>query len=381
MYQGGPTHNAVFSGPHAGALWARPLDGRDNGGLAYLDGTIYVDTFGHRLYAIDARTGAVRWFAIADDVLMSTPVVKDGLVIVGGGTNRRLYTDQATDPRWGRPEGDAYFAYHTATGALAWAFKTVGEDMPSPAIAGETVVFDNGDGNAYGVDLRSGQKRWSFETLGIATMSAAAVANGTAYLSDCEWVPYDCETRAVDPRTGRTRWSAPAGGSDSSPAIAGGMVYVVQDHPASHELRGLGRNTLTALDARTGKVRWQYTGAIGPYSQAASDELQTAGTIAGGTIYQPFSNASQIVALDARSGHVRWSLRTYAPVKMSPVVTATRLYAGDVAGIFYTIDRRTGRILNAQAFKAPFSTSPPIIIGNTIYVMNGSTLYAFPLDK
>ena len=64
---------------------------------------------------------------------------------------------------------------------------------------------------------------------------------------------------------------------------------------------------------------------------------------------------------------------------MSPVIHNGELYFGDTVGMFYTIDARSGKLRKAQAFDEPFTTSPPIIVGRTLIVVNGTTVRAFPI--
>ena len=67
--------------------------------------------------------------------------------------------------------------------------------------------------------------------------------------------PYSLTLRAFDATNGRLRWSTPLGTSEFGhvlSAVANGLVYVV-GHPES------GSDSIVALDAATGAVRWQLT--------------------------------------------------------------------------------------------------------------------------
>src|SRR5690348_18033614 len=135
MYQRYPTHNAVFDEPQALKVrWTALTGAKINGGLAVSNGTIYAVSFDKKLYAIDERTGAVRWTANADNILMSTPVVQGGVVIVGSGKDGFLKPDDYISQVWGRPEGDDELAFSARDGRLLWKIHTVGQNMPSPAI-------------------------------------------------------------------------------------------------------------------------------------------------------------------------------------------------------------------------------------------------------
>jgi outer membrane protein assembly factor BamB len=212
-------------------------------------------------------------------------------------------------------------------------------------------------------------------------MASVNVSNGVAFVSTCHNAPYTCETRAIDVHNGRTIWTNRYGGSDCAPTVDNGMVFTSSSKDEDPRFRTGGQITVAALDERTGKTRWTYTAPPGPYTYIASAERQIAGVSYDGVLYQPIGNASRVVALEERSGKVLWTLQTSANVKMSPVVKGDVLYFGDTGGIFYRVDRETGRILHATSYLQPFSTSPPVIVGDTLFVANGQAIVAVPIDE
>jgi outer membrane protein assembly factor BamB len=361
--------------------WLAPLGDKINGGLAVSGSTIYAVSFDKKLYAIDERTGQVRWSAQADNILMSTPVVKDGIVIVGSGKDGFLKPDDYMSQVWGRPEGDDVYAFSTRNGQLVWKLHTVGQNMPSPAIVHDVAILANGDLHTYAIDLSSGKPRWAVDLPGVATMASVTISNDVAFVSTCHNAPYTCETRAIDVRDGRTRWTNSYGGSDCTPTIDSGLVFVNASRDEDSRFHTGGQITVAALDERTGKTRWTWTAPPGPYTYIASQERQITGTAYGGVLYQPIGNASRLIALSERSGKLLWTVHTSANVKMSPVVKGDAVYFGDTAGIFYRVDRKTGRIIHTSSYLQPFSTSPPVIVGDTIFVANGHTIVAAPIDE
>jgi len=75
--------------------WSYKTDGRVNGGLAYVDGTLIFDTLSGEVGALDARKGALLWRWKADTVVMSTPIVTTGTVYIG---SRESFA-YASDPK------------------------------------------------------------------------------------------------------------------------------------------------------------------------------------------------------------------------------------------------------------------------------------------
>lgn len=390
MYQMQPDHNAVVNRPGFIAAWQFDAGARINGGLALSGDTLLLDTFGQEVIALDARNGSVLWRTRGDNVLMSTPVVARGRVFIGSGHNGRLETPPDSkytytpnlggNPIWGRPQGDSIFALDVLDGSKLWAHNTVGEDMPSPAFANGILTLANGDLHAYGLNSDNGKPVWIRKLDGLSTMSSATIANGAVFLSICNDAPYRCQTDSLDPANGAIRWRAPYGNSDSSPTVADGRVYV----SGVENIVGLypeeGRAVVDALDAKSGRRLWTYRAArSGPYTEVGSSERAIAGSYSNGTYYQAIPNEDELVAFNAATGRVRWRFRTTGPVKMSCVVYKDHLYVGDTAGILYVLNSTDGSLITARILKQPFTTSPPIVVGDTLFVAADTSVYAIRL--
>jgi len=380
MYQLDATHNAVLSTPALRTEWQAGLGDRINGGFAIAGSTLYAVSFDKKLYALDLPTGKIRWSFATDDILMSTPVYAQGILIVGSGHNGFLKPDDASSQTWGRPGGNTVYAY-SMEGKPLWQFHTDGEDMPTPGIDGTSVIFGNGDAHAYALDLNTGKLKWRTALAGAVTMASTAVDNGVAFISSCHNAPYFCETRALDVRTGRTLWTNVNGGSDCAPAVANGLVFVNSNRNDETHYHTGGSDIVAALDEKTGQTRWTYESDPGPYTFPATNERQIAGTVADGVLYQPIGNSSRVIAFDAATGKVLWNLRTWADVKMSPVVKQGRVYFGDTGGILYSVDAAKGTVLHTSSFLQPFSSAPPLIAGDTIFAAAGSVIIAMPLEN
>lgn len=392
MYQYRPDHNAVFEHKGFSTDWKFSAGGRINGGFAVVGNTLLVNTFAQELLAIDARTGALLWKAAASDILMSSPVVADGTVFIGSGHNGHMGAHgsmmyayaPADDPKeqvWGRPEGDDILAIDLKTGAKKWAYHTVGQNMPSPAYVSGTLVFGNGDLHAYGLRSGSGELAWKLPLSGVSTMASATANGNQVFLAVCHDNPFACETVAVDARSGRQLWHSPFGNSDCSPTYASGLVFVSGIESVAKPYEFGGFTVITALDATTGKAVWSYrTKAPGPYTSIGSSERAVAGTYADGTYFQAITTDDQVVAFSAKTGKVKWSFKTIAPVKMSPVVRNGVMYVGDTSGVFYAVNANTGQLVKSKLFKEPFTTAPPVIVGDTIFLANDTSIYAVPLE-
>lgn len=385
-YQHSPSRNAVFEGYTIPHDWSYDAKGNVNGGLALVGNTLLFSTFSHRLVAVNVTNGRELWHAQLPNIAMSTPIVAGGTVYVGTGENGVLKRNLLEKIRfrqkdvWGVPGGDEIAAFDLQTGAARWAFHTVGENMPSAVYVRGRLIFANGDWHAYALRADNGKQLWSTDIGGVVTMAnALRTKSGIVFAACTASARSGTFTVSLDAATGKILWRSPYGHCDASPAYGQGKVFLNSVSPGNMELRK--RTVVAALDARSGKPVWVYRdNSPGLWSILASDEVAVAGTYCSGTYYQPAPLDDELIAFNAGNGNIRWRFHTAGPAKMSPVVKNGRVYLGDVAGMLYTIDARNGQLLEIREFKKPFSVSPPILAGNRIIIVNGTSVHALPLS-
>ena len=178
---------------------------------AVVDGTVYFGSGDGHIYAVDAKSGALRWKYKTGDVVHGSPAVCDGAVYLGS---------------W-----DTYFyALNAANGDLIWRFKT-GEDAKthtmtgiqgSAAVAKGTVYFGSRDANLYALNAKTGALEWKFANESSWVISSPAVVSGKVYYTTSDSYRF----QALDAHSGKPLYSLPTGiYSFSSPAIAGSHAY------------------------------------------------------------------------------------------------------------------------------------------------------------
>lgn len=385
MYQYAPHHNAVLERAGFRTHWSFDAKAKINGGLAIVGNILLLDTFGKEVIALDVRTGTPIWRTRLRNIVMSTPIVVNGVVYVGTGANDMLGRDnlmvrmQFTGKDvWGVRRGDEVVALNARDGSIRWRYHTVGEDMPSPVYDRGRIVFANGDWHAYALLARTGKPVWKRDIRGVSTMASAIRAGRYIIVAACADGLRDSSMFALDPDTGKTVWESSNGHCDASPAYAQGKIFTADVEPG--KLKYVGYTVVAALNPDTGKAIWRYRNpSAGVWTTLASDEAAIAGTFSDGTYYQPAPLNDELIAFEAATGKIRWVFHTAGPVKMSPIVRGTRLYVGDTVGVFYEIDATNGQLYRATPFKKPFSTAPPVIVGHTIFLANGESIYAVEL--
>jgi eukaryotic-like serine/threonine-protein kinase len=128
-----------------------------------------------------AMDGNAKWRFLAKRAVTSTPVVVEGLLVVGSQD-------------W------SVYAIDANTGWSAWRFRTRKPIVSTPAVAGNMVYIGSADGSLYAIDLSTGQLVWSYETDGQVT-SSPVVHNDAVYFGGVDGHVY-----SVDATKGTLRW-------------------------------------------------------------------------------------------------------------------------------------------------------------------------------
>ena len=204
------------------------------------NGLVYVGDWRGRVYALDERTGRVRWTFKADGR------VKGALTLSGN----RLFV--------GTYKGHVY-ALNPRNGRRIWRTSSQdrlggrGQFYSTPAAAYGRIYLGSTDGKVYSFGATTGRLLWSQGTGGYV-YSSPAVWRRKVYAGS-----YSGRFFAFDAATGDVVWRFAAKGRISgSPTIMNGVVY----------FSTLADRTY-ALDARNGRLLWEFRD--GKYSPLVAD--------------------------------------------------------------------------------------------------------------
>ena len=139
-------------------LWTYKAEGSVKASPTLQNGILYFGDYSGHLQAISARTGHRLWVAGSEGALIgsgnfySTAAVMYGRVFLGN-TDGRVY------------------AYDARNGALAWAVQTGAYVYSSPAVTnapgiGPTVFIGSYDGNLYAINAHTGAISWRYDAGG-----------------------------------------------------------------------------------------------------------------------------------------------------------------------------------------------------------------------
>jgi outer membrane protein assembly factor BamB len=194
--------------------------------LSVMDGVVYFGSLDHSLYALDAADGSIKWAFRSGGGIGSTPLVVGGIVYIGSFDHKFYAVDANTGiPRWafdgagdwfwseaayangivyvGNFDNNVY-ALDAGNGTQVWPkpFNTGAKVKSSPVIAGDLLVVTSEDGRVYGLNLKTGEKRWEFDGIKAKVLSPLYAAAGTVYINS-----QDNRLHALDAKTGGQLWS------------------------------------------------------------------------------------------------------------------------------------------------------------------------------
>jgi outer membrane protein assembly factor BamB len=337
MFRGGPSHLGVYESRSAPTLsrvlWKFKTLREVASSPAYADGTVYVGSADHNLYALEARDGTLRWKFETKGSVASSPAVDNGRVFVGS------------------VDGN-FYAVDAQTGTRLWSFATRGERrftapgihgaMPrtemmadpfdvflsSPTVSGDIVYFGSGDHNVYALDTKTGQVKWTFTT-GNVVHASPAVVNGVVYIGS-----WDRNLYALDARTGAELWRFQTGqdtviynqvGIASSAAVANGIVFF-----------GCRDGHFYAVDARSGKLRWSHDNHMGWVIASPA--------VLGDKVYFPTSDGTRFKALDTATGSIVFNTANKAVSFSSPAIVGGFAFFGTSDGWVHKLDLVSGKV-------------------------------------
>jgi outer membrane protein assembly factor BamB/tRNA A-37 threonylcarbamoyl transferase component Bud32 len=305
-------------------IWQFESEDEIRGTPTYHNWVVYVGSYDHNLYALEADSGRFLWKYPADAGIVSRPAVHEGNLYFGSEDHRLHVIAQRN-------------------GKLNWTYYTKGPVRSSPYIAEGHVFIGSDDGSLHAVNTLNGRKAWQIEAGG-AVRSTPVVSQEQVYFGT-----EGGELFCMDFR-GAVRWRFQAKRAiTSSPIVWQGVVYF-----ASVDA------TLYALDAKTGWILWRFRlGRASISTPCLAEELIFAGA-ADGNIY----------AVDLRTAKESWRFTTDHQVSGSPVIYKDSLYCGSVDGCLYCLEYRTGRLRWKVQTDGPITGSPAaaddrIFIGST----------------
>lgn len=290
---------------------------------------------------------------------------------------------QVANPDWPQWRGPSRDGRVTTTLPAEWPAKLtkrwevpVGEGHSSPVVAGDRVVIHARQDDreiTRAIALSTGKELWRNDYVAPYTMNRAAQAHGPGPKSTPAIAGGRVFTfgiggilSALDLETGKLLWRTPPPsvlpdfGTAMSPVADGALVIA--------HMGGMNKGALTAFDAATGKVRWQWAGDGPAYASPVI-------TTIGGTRHVITQTQKSIVSVNAANGALLWQAPFTTPYEQNSVTPLVRgdlvIYSGLDAGITAVrLARQGNRWVASPVWKndqVSMYMSSPVIVETAIY--------------
>lgn len=308
-----------------------------------IDGdTLYVADVKGLVMAMDSHDGKVLWKKNLDVQISGGVTAAEGLVIVG--------------------TLDGYvIALKQSDGTELWRMPVTSEVLSASAVGDDVVVVQTIDGKVTGFSAGSGKQLWQQETLQplltLRGSSSPLVVDGMVFA-----VFANGEARTYRAANGSPVWESrvatPKGSSEiermidvnGTPLLVGGSLYMVSY-----------QGNISALDPETGRIRWTH--------EASSFQGLAEGF---GNLYLS-DDQSILSAIDQRSGSIIWSQKDLKRRQLSaPTTWSSYVLVGDYEGYLHVVSQLDGQLLGRKKIDSSGIRTKPIVSGDMIYVYGNS---------
>ncbi|MBI4278916.1 MAG: PQQ-binding-like beta-propeller repeat protein [Armatimonadetes bacterium] len=371
--------------PRLVEVWRFRADEAVTGSPVVVADTVYFGTWKGTFYAVDLRTGQLRWRRALGALERPAHGMKQlgviGTAAVAGG---RVYVGTALAEVW---------SLDVRTGAVLWKAKVGNPDI-SEIVASPPLVFGGlvyvgivgiveepeVKGRAIALDASTGQVRWVFQTVKYTTGGGAGIfgsftpdaRRGVVYLTtgNPKHVnpPAPGPDRhaesilALDARSGRLAWAfgptRPHDAMDFDFLTTPNLFTIARregGRTVAVDVVGAGQKDgmYYAVEAATGRLLWKTSTELPDHTSIIVGSAGVAyGRIFFGTQDVPKDAKGwsenfpgRMFALDAATGRVAWVRRSASMLRGAPAIAGGVVFAGDHLGFLRAFDARDGREL------------------------------------
>ena len=285
---------------------------------------VYATTVDGQVRALDAETGKVRWrYSLGSRIecrAYASPVVSDGFVYVGVAPNFVALNAQTGKRIW-------QAAFDGMTSELGAEFMGC---YSSPCIGKDKVyVGFNLATGLVALNKHNGEQLWNKKHKHNPLHASATLCDDMLYH------PAYGELRAMNADDGEEMWRFPLPAENpyfpwwtmSSPAASGSRIYI-----------GSLEGEVFALDASSGKALWCYqTGeaiaSFGPCMRAGSQVMSTP-ALSGNTVYIGSADG-RMYGLSTESGKAMWCYNLGVPITSSAAISGNTVFIAAYDGSVY----------------------------------------------
>ena len=327
-----------------GKVWSADIGkGLDKAGRqirpAYSSGVLYAADYKGLLMALDADSGRKRWEIKTELPFTGGPGVSDNLLLMG-------------------TENGEVFAFDASTGTQLWSATVTSEVLAAPSESDGVVVVRCIDGRVFGLDVDTGQRIWVYDhNVPLLTL------RGNAPLllrAGVVFVGYDGgQVVALKMEDGTLMWEQTLVTTEGRTElerlsdIDGQLVFIASDLLVSSY-----KSRLASLAADSGRLLWFKD--ISSATGVSVDRVNLTLSDKEGNVW----------LLDRRNGAETWKHDQLQRRGLTrPVFYGSFIVVGDAEGYLHWINVNDGRFAAREKIGGKGFSGPPLVVGNTLYVM------------
>ncbi|RKO73713.1 metallophosphoesterase [Sphingobacterium puteale] len=169
-------------------LWSYRTGGKVYSTPAVWKGVVVAGSSDHFIYAVDAENGKLLWKVKTDKAVLGSPLIQDGIAFIGGSDGK-------------------FRALDVKTGNLRWSFDQVkGFVSTLPTYYLGNIIFGSWGNGFYALDAKTGKLSWEWKNGHANRMFSAAACNPVGVNNRIFVVAPDRFMTALDARNGAVIW-------------------------------------------------------------------------------------------------------------------------------------------------------------------------------
>jgi outer membrane protein assembly factor BamB len=313
-------------------LWTFSCEDEIRGTATYADGVLYVGSYDHNLYALEADNGKFIWKYAAEGGIVSKPAIYDNKVYFGSADQK-------------------VHAISCRNGQKVWVQSTEGAIYSSPVIEEGHLFIGSDDEHLHVLNIMAGREAWKVN-LGSRVRSSPIIENEHVYIGS-----ENGEIQCYD-FSGNIKWRTAAKRAViGSPHFYQDVIYITS-------LDGV----LYAIDAKSGWIIWRFRMDSGSICTPTTNENHIYVGATDNTFY----------CVNLKSTKKVWSYDTDNQINSSPVFYKGAVYFCNVDGLVFSLHAGSGRLRWQYKTEEAIMASP-IIVDDILYVgCSDNKIYALP---
>ena len=312
-------------------LWTFKCEDEIRGSAVYANGTIYIGSYDHNVYALDGATGDFKWKFATHAGIVSKPTILGDQVLFGSEDNN-------------------VYSVHAETGSMIWSYPTGGPIRSSGRIADDHMFIGSDDGFLHVIQVGSGTRAWTYDAGDQVRSSPYVLQDKVIFGTEAG------ELIALNFR-GQTLWKFRAKRAITSSPVANENLTFVSSVDSY----------LYAVDTNSGWMIWRYR----------LEKPSISSPILVGNLIIIGSTSGFVIAIDSKSGREVWRYKTDGQVNGSPAYYKDNLYIGGIDKHVYCLEIATGKLIWKFQTKGPITATPSVFDGMVYIGSTDHIFYAF----